>query len=40
MVTTNKRVEELRDYFKSHSKFREQKAHTAKVLLSILIQLT
>lgn len=27
----NKRVEELQEYFKGHSKSKEQKAHTSKV---------
>lgn len=30
----NKRVEELQEYFKGHSKSKEQKAHTSKVYIT------
>ena len=31
MGRTNASLEELKNYFKTHSKIREQKAHTSKV---------
>mgnify|MGYP003503077468 CR=1 len=31
MSTSKKRVKELQDYFKSHSKSREQRQHSSKV---------
>lgn len=31
----NHRVEELQDYFKTHNKSKEQKAHTSKVSKSV-----
>lgn len=31
MVATSKRVEELQEFFKTHNKSKEQKAHTSKV---------
>lgn len=31
MKMKNKRVEELKEYFKTHNKIKEQKAHSAKV---------
>lgn len=37
----NHRVEELQDYFKTHNKSKEQKAHTSKVrqkLMNIRLQ--
>lgn len=30
-LSRNKRVEEIREHFKTHNKCKEQKAHTAKV---------
>lgn len=30
-MTKNGRVEQLQDYFKTHNKSKEQKAHTSKV---------
>lgn len=31
MVSDQKRVEELRDYFRKHNKSKEQRPHTCKV---------
>lgn len=33
MGRTNATVDELKTYFKTHSKIREQKAHTSKVII-------
>lgn len=38
-MTKNSRVEQLQDFFKSHNKSKEQKAHTSKVKMAMQTQL-